>query len=144
MSASQPTDSNIDEALKILNLYSCAQVKNIEPLVESEELRQALLLVTSLSESQNLGICADNAPQGFAALKSYLEALGYKESLKKDLIPNNQEPVYIKFNTSKMSYYLDEYIGNYRGVLVSCQSEDDRILGTYGHFPLDLFTNLEN
>ena len=43
-----------------------------------------------------------------------------------------------------MSYYLDDYIGKYRGVLVSCQSEDDKIVGTYGHFPLDLFSNLEN
>ena len=141
MSALQPTDLNIDEALKILNLYSCAQVKNTQPSVKKEQLRQALLLVTSLSESENLGICADNAQQGFAALKDYLTALGYKNSLEKDSLPNNQDPVYIKFNTSKMSYYLDEYIGNYRGVLVSCQSEDDKIVGTYGHFPLDLFVN---
>ena len=141
MSALQPTDLNIDEALKILNLYSCAQVKNTQPLVEKEQLRQALLLVTSRSESENLGICADNAQQGFAALKDYLTALCYKNILEKDSLPNNQDPVYIKFNTSKMSYYLDEYIGNYRGVLVSCQSEDDKIVGTYGHFPLDLFVN---
>ncbi len=40
-----------------------------------------------------------------------------------------------------MSYYLDQYTGEYRGVLVSCQSEDDLIAGTYGHFPLDLFLN---
>ena len=144
MSASQSTDSQIDRALKILKLYSCAQVTNTEPEVEGEQLRQALLFIVSLSESENLGICADNAQQGFTALTSYLEALGYKNTLEQDSLPNNQEPVYIKFNTNKMSYYLDDYIGKYRGVLVSCQSEDDKIVGTYGHFPLDLFSNLEN
>ena len=144
MSASQSKDSQIDRALKILKLYSCAQVTNIEPQVEEGQLRQALLLIVSLSESENLGICADNAQQGFTALTSYLEALGYKNTLEQDSLPNNQEPVYIKFNTNKMSYYLDDYIGKYRGVLVSCQSEDDKIVGTYGHFPLDLFSNLEN
>lgn len=141
MSTSQPTDAKIDEALKLLNLYSCAQVKNTEPKVEGEQLRQAILLITSLSESENLGVCADNSQLGFAAIKSYLQALGYQNALLDDVLPNNQEPVYIKFNTSKMSYYLDEYTGKYRGVLISCQSEDDRIVGTYGHFPLDLFTN---
>ena len=144
MSAPPSTDSHIDRALKILKLYSCAQVTNTEPQVEREQLRQALLLIASLSESENLGICAENAQQGFTALTNYLEALGYKNALEQDSLPNNQEPVYIKFNTSKMSYYLDDYIGKYRGVLVSCQSEDDKIVGTYGHFPLDLFSNLEN
>ena len=144
MSALQPTDLNIDEALKILNLYSCAQVKNTEPSVEAEQLRQALLLVTNLSESENLGVCAENAQQGFTALKSYLKALGYQNSLEQDSLPNNQNPVYIKFNTAKRSYYLDEYIGKYRGVLISCQSEDDKIVGTYGHFPLDLFSDFKN
>ena len=141
MSVLPPTDLNIDEALKILNLYSCAQVRNTEPSVEKEQLRQALLLVTNRSESENLGICADNAQQGFTALTSYLQALGYKNNLDRDALENNREPVYIKFNTAKMSYYIDEYIGKYRGVLVSCQSEDDKIVGTYGHFPLDLFIN---
>ncbi|NES92001.1 DUF1824 family protein, partial [Okeania sp. SIO2B9] len=41
----------------------------------------------------------------------------------------------------KESYHLESYIGEYRGVLVSCQSaEDTGINGTYGHLPLDLFT----
>lgn len=141
MSALQPTELQINEALKLLNLYSLAQVKKIEPQVEKEQLRQAILLVTNLSESENVGICADNAQQGFAALKSYLAALGYQNTIEEDSIPSHQEAVYIKFNTSKMSHYLKEYTGKYRGVLVSCQSEDDKIVGTYGHFPLDLFIN---
>ena len=39
-----------------------------------------------------------------------------------------------------MSYYSSEYTGEYRGVLVSYQSEDNLIAGTYGHFPLNLFS----
>ena len=140
MSPSPKTNLTLDEALKILNLYSCAQVKNTEVPVEKEQLRQALLLVTSLSESENLGVCADDAQQGLTALKGYLEALGYQSNLEPNPDSDNKEPVYIKFNTQKMSYYLDKYIGKYRGVLVSCQAEDDKIVGTYGHFPLDLFS----
>ncbi len=141
MSASQPTDLTLDKALKIIKSYDCVSVKNTEPLVELEQLRNSLLLVISLSTSENLGICADNSQQSFAALASYLTAFGYQSNFEQDDISQSCEPVYLKFNTQKMSYYLDKYTGEYRGVLISCQSEDDLITGTYGHFPLDLFSN---
>jgi hypothetical protein len=69
MSASQPTDLTLDEALKIVKSYDCAQVTNTEPLVELEEGSNSLLLVTSLSSSQNLGICASDFQQGFVSLE---------------------------------------------------------------------------
>jgi hypothetical protein len=141
MSASQPSDLTLDKALKIVKSYDCAQVTNTEPLVELEELRNSLLLVTSLSSSQNLGICAENFQQGFAALASYLEAFGYQSNLERDNVSQSLSPVYLKFSTQKMFYYSKKYTGEYRGVLVSIQSEDDLIAGTYGHFPLDLFLN---
>ncbi|MGL5508894.1 MAG: DUF1824 family protein [Microcoleaceae cyanobacterium] len=48
--------------------------------------------------------------------------------------------MYIKFNGMKQTYHLDSYQGEYRGVLVSCQSSDPQMVnGTYGHLPLDLF-----
>ncbi|MEO0012394.1 MAG: hypothetical protein RLZZ535_783 [Cyanobacteriota bacterium] len=141
MSTSQPTDLTLDKALKILKSYDCAQVTNTELLIEPVQLRKSLLLVTSLSSSQNLGICADDSQQGFSALASYLEAFGYQSSLEQEKIAQSSEPVYLKFSTQKMSYYSDKYTGEYRGVLVACQSEDDLIAGTYGHFPLDLFMN---
>ena len=141
MSVSQQTDLTLDKALKILKSYDCVQVTNTEPLIELEELRNSLLLITNLSSSQNLGICADNFQQGFAVLTSYLEALGYQSNLKQDNVSQSSEPVYLKFSTQKMSYYSSEYTGEYRGVLVSIQSDDDLIAGTYGHFPLDLFLN---
>lgn len=125
----------LDEALKLLKKYSCSTTQTES---NHQQLRQALLLVTSESEWENLGICAENTASAIAALKSYLKALGYKSNLNLAEIPNFNEAVYLKFNTQKMSYYLDRYTGEYRGVLVSCQGEE-KVIGTYGYFPLDLF-----
>ena len=138
-SASQPTNLAIDKALKILQSYDCARTTQAKPAVELEELRNSLLLIANLASSKNLGICADNAQQGFAVLTSYLAAFGHQSNFAQENIPQSSEPVYLKFNTQKMSYYIDKYKGKYLGVLVSCQSEDDLIVGTYGHFPLNLF-----
>jgi hypothetical protein len=107
-------------------------------------IRQALLLLTSESDYQNLGICADSATQGLLALETYLQALGYKANLDHSDITSFAGSVYIKFNTQQESYYLDSYMGKYRGVLVSCQSsQNESINGTYGHLPLDLFVSAE-
>ena len=142
MSASQPADLTLDRASKILKSYDDSiQLSNTKPLAELDELRNSLRLIASLSSSQNLGICANNFQQGFAALTSYLEALGYQSDLEQENVSINSKPVYLKFSTQKMSYYSKKYTGEYRGVLVSIQSEDDLIAGTYGHFPLDLFLN---
>ena len=130
-----------DKAAKILKSYDLAQATNTEFLIELEELRNSILLITKLSTSQNLGICADNFEQGFVALKNYTAAFGYQINLKKDNATKNSEGIYLKFSSQKMSYYSDEYTGEYRGVLISFQSEDDLVAGTYGHFPLDLFAN---
>ncbi len=146
MSASQPTNLTTDLALKILNSYDCTQTNNALLLPEKEQLRSSLLLIASLSESENLGICADNSQQGLTTLTSYLKAFGYPSNLEQTNVSQSQpsEPVYIKFSTQKMSYYLDKYTGTYRGVLIACQSEDDQIAGIYGHFPLDLFIDNED
>jgi len=138
MSPEQKTNLTVDQALKILKQYSCIEVKNVNSPAEKEQLCQALLLITSLSESENLGICADNSATALTALTSYLKALGYQPKLTE--IPEINTPIYLKFSTQKMSHYLDSYSGEYRGVLVSCFSEENpEISGTYGHLPLDLF-----
>jgi hypothetical protein len=139
MSIPPTTHLTKQEALKILQEYSCIQVKTADSEEEKERLRQALLFIVGLSDSENLGICADNAGQGFEALSSYLNALGYEATFELAPLPASSDPVYLKFNTYKMSYFLDSYGGDYRGVLVACQSEDDMIAGTYGYFPLNLF-----
>jgi hypothetical protein len=141
MTTRQLPNLNLEEALKILKEYSCVQIKNPESVVDKEQLKQALILIISLSESENFGICADDAQEGLAALFDYLKATGYETNVDRASASEIEGGVYIKFNTQKMSYYLDSYTGNYRGVLVSCQSENDTIVGTYGHFPLDLFSN---
>jgi len=125
----------------MIKYYDCASTKNLELSIELSELRNSLLLVAKLASSQRLGICADNFQQGFATLTSYLKAFGYPHNLEQDLTIVPNEPVYLKFSTQKMSYYADKYTGTYRGVLISCQSEEDLVSGTYGHFPLDLFVS---
>lgn len=128
-----------EEAQAILKSYSCTEIKSVESEGEKQHLRQAILLVCSFCEYANLGICADSIEEGFAALKSYLNALGYTAKFTHENLPELETPVYIKFNSQKQSYYWDSYLGSYRGVLISCQSEDENLGGTYGHFPLDLF-----
>ena len=132
----------VKEAQKILSRFSCVDV---QPLSESEKalIRQAILLLTSKSDYQNLGVCADSAAQGFLSLETYLQALGYESTLDQADTTSSVGAVYIKFNTQKETYYLDSYMGKYRGVLVSCQSSDELINGTYGHLPLDLFVSEE-
>ena len=140
MSEFPSNSSTIEESVKFLKRYGC----NPNPQGNTSEdyplLRQALLLVVKESEWENLGVCSDNPQQGLAAVRSYLSTFGYQDSFAVD-IPDHLagEPVYIKFNTQKMSFYIDAYSGEYRGVLVAIQSEDERVVGTYGYFPLDLW-----
>ena len=138
MNTQNPTDLTAAAAQKVLKDFSLDTL--VESAAEKALVRQALLMIADLSDYQNLGVCADTAEQGFSALASYLEALGYKVTLDRALSPSVAGAVYLKFNTKRESYYLDSYTGQYRGVLVSCQSSDyEEINGTYGHLPLDLF-----
>ncbi|MEC4986651.1 MAG: DUF1824 family protein [Oscillatoria sp. PMC 1068.18] len=140
MSTENDLGFTVEEARKILDKFSCTEVKEVESAVEKKQLRQALLLITGLSESENLGVCADNSQQAFAALSSYLQAMDYRVNFDLASITPVEKPVYLKYNTQKKAYYLDSYTGKYRGVLVSCQSEDDDVNGVYGHLPLNLFS----
>lgn len=140
MNELNPTNLTVEQAEKILREYSCTNTKLVESDSEKVLLRQALQLIADLADYLNFGICAETTEQGFLALQKYLNGLGYNVPLdtqKSQEIPGS---VYIKFNTNKQSFYLDSYNGNYRGVLVSCQSSArEDISGTYGHLPLDLF-----
>ncbi|MGK7954044.1 MAG: DUF1824 family protein [Crocosphaera sp.] len=136
---SSNSNLTVDDALKILKDYSCLQIKIVDFEADKHKLRQALKIVSSLCETENIGICADNFKEGFTTLKSYLSALGFSDNLEKSPKAPRETPVYIKFNTETMSYYVDYYAGSYRGVLISCQSDNHNLVGTYGHFPLNLF-----
>jgi hypothetical protein len=129
----------VERALAILKSYSCLEVKLVQSEADKKELQTAIKKIVDLSEYENLGICADSLELAFESLSNYLKALGYENALDIASLPPQEKAVYLKFNTQKNSHYLDSYDGDYRGVLISCQSEDDKISGTYGYFPLDLF-----
>ncbi|MFB2881554.1 DUF1824 family protein [Floridanema aerugineum] len=140
MNEQNPTNLTVEQSEKILKEYSCTDIKVVESETEKALLRQALKLIADLADYVNFGICAETTEQGFMALQNYLSGLGYNVSLDTDKTTQITGSVYIKFNTNKQSFYLDSYTGNYRGVLVSCQSSArEDVSGTYGHLPLDLF-----
>ena len=72
-------------------------------------------------------------------MTSYIQALGYKFTPE---VPPVEGPIYIKYNPKLRSCHSDTYVGDHRGVLVSCQSEyDDDVNELFGHLPLELFAN---
>ncbi len=123
------------DAEKLLQQFICNDASP-QPS-DSALIREALLLVASLSDYQILGICADNAEQGLRSLYSYSKALGYETIPEIATIPG---ATYIKYNPVRGRAYMEPYLGKHRGVLVSCQSDyTDGVNETFGHLPLDLF-----
>jgi hypothetical protein len=129
----------VNEALQILKAYSGIQIKIPASAEEKSQLREALISITDLCESEILGICADSLDQGYQSLKSYLQGMGYQNPQTNPGPLDTGGAVYLKYNIQKDSFYIDAYTGSYRGVLVACQSDNEELQGTYGHFPLDLF-----
>ena len=137
MSSFEPSTDDILATRKQLARFSCLETAPILSAEELSEIRQCLLLFNQLSDYQTLGVCADTLVQGKAAMENYIAALGSPVSLD---LPDKEGPVYIKFNTLKGAWYLDNYSGFSRGVLVSYHASDvEEVNGTYGPFPLDLF-----
>ena len=137
MSTPNHTNLQVADAKKILNKFNCLDIAPVIKPSEKVLIRQALLLLTSLSDYQILGICAETEEEGMLATKTYSQALGYEVPCD---LPPIEGPVYIKLNGKNGLCYLDSYSGHHRGVLVSCQSYDEGgINQMYGHLPLDLF-----
>ncbi|MDR9402737.1 MAG: DUF1824 family protein [Halothece sp. Uz-M2-17] len=131
----------LTQARKLLDQYSCTEQKSVKTQQEKQNLQAAIKQMTQESEWENLGVCADNTQQAITALKEYLTAFGYDiKPINFEQVSALESSVYIKFSTKQMGFYQDNYTGDYRGVLVSCQAEDELIAGVYGHLPLDLFT----
>ena len=106
---------------------------------ERQTVREALLWLNENSEYQTIGICADSLAEAEAALKGYVSALSQPIQVN---IPGRAGAVFLKFNTLKNAWYIDDYSGSSRGVLVTyhtSEPEEDDVNGTYGPFPLDLF-----
>ena len=135
----ETTTSSLAEAVKFLKIYSCNNESQNPSIEERQKLQKAILMAVKESEWENIGICTDNLTEGLQTLESYLQALGYPANISRNSSEDIREPVYIKFNTQKMSYYADSYNGSSRGVLIATQGDEEAILGTYGYFPLDLF-----
>lgn len=106
--------------------------------LDYETIRSALHCVVELSDSHIFGVCAENTAEAIAALQSYLSALNYDAVSTVQGVQDGL--VYVKYNPQKGYAVVSPYVGDHRGVLVSCQSPyDDRINETFGHLPLDLF-----
>ena len=131
---------SIEEALKLLKAYGCIQLIISQSPEEEIALRQDILLVNQGSKSIKLSICPYNNEEVFKALKIYLQPLGYP--LPNSLPKYHPEPraVYIKYNTQIQASYLYSYTGTYRGVLHSCQSENEQLVSIYGHLSLDFYS----
>jgi hypothetical protein len=121
--------------------FGCLEVAPDLSAAERQTIREILLQFNELSDYQTLGVCAEDLMAGRAALEAYVAALGLTARFD---LPDLAGPVYIKFNTLKGNWYLDAYPGPSRGVLVSyhaSEPEVEEVNGTYGPFPLDLFTD---
>ncbi|QOV21249.1 DUF1824 family protein [Anabaenopsis elenkinii] len=137
MSTPNHQNLTVSEAKKILNKFNCLDIAPILKPSEAALVRRALILVTSISDYQILGICADTAEDGILAMTTYSYAFGYEAPSN---LPTPEGPVYIKLNGKNGLCYLDSYAGHHRGVLISCQSyHEGGINELYGHLPLDLF-----
>lgn len=132
------TDLSLVRAREILAAYSCLTPKAVVGSDEKHRLQAALQVMVGQSDWENLGICADCFADAVAALNGYLRALGHPIAPPASA-PPTAGPIYVKYNTQRQILYCDRYDGDDRGVLVSCQSEDDRVAGTYGYLPLDLY-----
>lgn len=130
---------DLEQAISLLKIYSGIVPKTVESETEKQELRSAIKLIVSVADAQNLGICASNAQEAFDSLDNYLRAFGYNFNYPTNIISENN-PVYLKFSTERMSYSLSSYDGQYRGVLITIFADkQDNIVGTYGYFPINLF-----
>lgn len=145
MSTSNHPVLSLKQAHQFLKQFDCpTPAKGIGEEANTADLqgnqlytRRALLLVAHQSDYQIFGVCADSLGQGYAALERYANALGYESKLSFTPITG---AVYLKFNPKSGLCYADQYMGDRRGVLISCQSADMNGLNEiYGHLPLDLF-----
>ena len=136
----EPTPDALQAARQQLNRFSALETPPELSAAERQALRETLLWFSEVADYETLGICADTLEQGKAAAEAYVAQFSRPISLA---LPQTTGAVYLKFNTLKGAWYLDDYPGPSRGVLVSYHATDpaaDTVNGTYGPFPLDLFS----
>ena len=134
-----PTASDIAAIRKRLSQFSCLTTPPQLSPEQMEQVREDLQLFNELSEYQTLGICASTLVEAKVAMEAFLAALGVSVSLD---LPHRAGAVYLKFNTLKGAWYLDDYSGTSRGVLITFHTSEPEtadMVGTYGPFPFTLF-----
>ena len=139
MTSSNSDATDYKAIRKQLTRFTCLETPPALSASEMMEVRNALLLFSEAADYETLGVCANTLAEGKAAIETYVTALSRPIQLDLDA---RMGPVYIKFNTLKGAWYLDDYSGPSRGVLVSFHASDpdaDAVNGTYGPFPCNLF-----
>lgn len=135
----EPTADQLMTIRQRLNRFSCLRTPPDLAAPEADQVKADLQCFNAWSEYQTLGICAPSLAEAKAAMETFLVALGVTVSLD---LPDRQGPVYLKFNTLKGAWYLDDYSGESRGVLITFHTSEPamaELVGTYGPFPLGLF-----
>lgn len=135
-----PAAAEIAAIRQRLSQFSCLTTPSALSEADAAQVRADLSDFNDWSDYQTLGICAGTLAEGQQALESFLQALGVAVSLD---LPAREEAVYLKFNTLKGAWYLDDYGGPSRGVLITFHTSDPEVAelsGTYGPFPFDLFS----
>jgi len=139
MTSAHPDIPDLKALRRQLARFSQLDVAPVLTDAERHEVRSVLLYFNDKSDYQTLGVCADTLAAGKAAIEAYVAALSRPIQLDLD---ERAGAVYIKFNTQNGAWYLDDYPGSSRGVLVSfhaSEPEVEPVNGTYGPFPLTLF-----
>lgn len=139
MTLPTPTVTAITHARQRLSQFSRLTVPPRLSATEADQVRADIRNFNEWSDYQTLGICAVTLAEGQQALESFLVALGVTANLD---IPPREGSIYLKFNTLKGAWYLDDYSGQSRGVLITFHTSEPELAelaGTYGPFPFDLF-----
>ena len=134
-----PSPTNLKKVRQQLAQFSCLAVPPQLSNAQKRDLINALLWFSDLADYETLGVCTETLAEGKAATEAYVGRLSRPINLD---LPERDGAIYLKFNTLKGAWYLDDYVGPNRGVLVSfhaSEPEYDLVNGTYGPFPLDLF-----
>ncbi|MFZ4676819.1 MAG: DUF1824 family protein [Nodosilinea sp.] len=134
-----PTAAAIAVVRQRLIRFSCLTIPPDLSAVEAEQVRADIRDFNDWSDYQTLGICAGTLAEAKQAMESFLIALGVSVGLD---LPAREGAVYLKFNTLKGAWYLDDYSGPSRGMLITFHTSDPEVAevgGTYGPFPVDLF-----
>lgn len=138
-----PSPATIAAARQRLGQFSRLTTPPRLSAAEAAQVRDDIRSFGQWSDYQTLGICADTLGEGQPALESFLAALGISVSLN---LPPREGAIYLKFNTLKGAWYLDDYSGMSRGVLITFHTSEPELTelsGTYGPFPFDLFADLQ-